>query len=249
MPKDGLPTGSRNIHDRTHFAHGFRDSDEHRAADDGMANVQLLDLGDGGDWTDVARGESVPRMDGEPTIGSEARRRLEGAKDWEIVGMVSVAARVELDRDGAEVARPVHGIRLGIDEEARANAGRSEPLDRCTQRPGIASDVQAPFSRHLFAAFGHERDLVWAESLSDRDHFGGARHFEVQHRPNCSRQAFYVVVLDVSAIFAQVSGDTVRASVLAFDCGEDGVGFDGSACLAKRRDVVDVNVKSLVHGS
>ena len=71
---------------------------------------------------------------------------------------------------------------------------------------------------------------------------------EVEHRPNCCRQALYVVVLDVTPVFAQVRGNAVGAGVLALGCRENGVGFDGATRLAKRRDVVDVNVKSLVHG-
>jgi hypothetical protein len=60
-------------------------------------------------------------------------------------------------------------------------------------------------------------------------------------------ETVHIVVLNMSAIFAQVRCDAVCARVFAFDSCEDGVRFDGSSRLAKRRDVVDVNVKSLVH--
>jgi hypothetical protein len=66
MPKDGLPSGSRNIHNRTHFANGVANPDEHGPTDDGMADVQLLDLGNCRHRRDVASGQPMPGVDGQP---------------------------------------------------------------------------------------------------------------------------------------------------------------------------------------
>jgi len=55
------------------------------------------------------------------------------------------------------------------------------------------------------------------------------------------------VVLNVTTIFAKVSGNAIGSSVLALGSSENGIRLDGTPRLAKRRDMVDVNVKSLVH--
>ena len=55
-----------------------------------------------------------------------------------------------------------------------------------------------------------------------------------------------VVVLDVAAVFAQVGGDAVGARALADDGALDGIGIVAAARLAKRRDVIDVDVEALV---
>jgi len=53
--------------------------------------------------------------------------------------------------------------------------------------------------------------------------------------------------LDVPAIFAQMRRDAVRARGLALGGGKDWIGLESSARLAKRSDVIDVDVESLVH--
>ena len=60
-------------------------------------------------------------------------------------------------------------------------------------------------------------------------------------------QTLDIVVLYVTTIFAQVRGDAISARLLALRRRKDGVRFRGATRLAKRRDVVNVNVKSLVH--
>jgi len=213
-----------------------------------MADVELLDFGDRRDRRDVVRREAVAGVDGETELVSVTRRILERAKHGRLVRMVCVSTGVQLDGHGAEVARPRHDVYVGVDEEARADPDGGQPLNRRAQCLRIASHIQAALGRDLFTPLRHERDLVRAQPTRDPDHFRSARHLEVQDRTDCSLQPLYVVVLDVSAVFAKVRGDTVGAGPLAFDCREHGIRFDGATCLAKRRNVVDVNVKSLVHG-
>ena len=213
-----------------------------------MADVELLDFGDRRDRSDVVGREPVARVDGETEFVSVTPRFLERAERGGLVRMVRISTGVQLDGHRAEVPRPRHRIYVGVDEEARTNLNGRQLLNGRPQCLGVSRHVQAALGRDLFAPLGHEGDLVGAQAARDPDHFRGARHFEVEDGPDCSLQPPYVVVLDVAAVLAQVRGNAVGASVLAFDRRENGIRFDGATCLAKRRHVVDVNVKSLVHG-
>jgi hypothetical protein len=213
-----------------------------------MADVELLDFGDCRDRPNVAGGEPVSRVDGETHQVALARCVLQRTKHGCLVRVVRVAASVQLDGHGAEVARARYDVSVGIDEEARANSNRCQLPYGGPQCLRVARHVQASFGRHLLASLRDERDLVGAQAARDPDHLRGAGHFEVEDRPDCSLQPLYVVVLDVATILAQVSRDAVCPCILTFDRRENGIRFDGATCLAKRRNVVDVNVKSLVHG-
>jgi hypothetical protein len=161
--------------------------------------------------------------------------------------MMRIAAGMELDGRGAEVVRPRDGIANRVNEEARPNAKGAKLTDGRAEPVWVAGYVEPTFGRDFLAPFGNERDLEGSESSRDGDHFPRAGHFEVENGPNCCRQAFHVVILNVTTVLAKMCGNAVSAGVLAFSRGQDGVGLHGAARLAKRRDVVDVNVKSLVH--
>ena len=85
------------------------------------------------------------------------------------------------------------------------------------------------------------------QAFRDPEHLGRACHLQIEHGSHGCAQSMHVVVLHVAAVFSQMRRNAVCARVLALGRGENRVGLDGSACLAQRRDVVDVNVKSLVH--
>ena len=67
-------------HQLFHVAHRLRQAVEHGARDDGVADVELDDLGDGGDGLDVVVVEAVTRVHDEPERGGELRRRRARAR-------------------------------------------------------------------------------------------------------------------------------------------------------------------------
>ena len=121
MPYDGLPSGSRNIHHRTHFPDGFGNTDEDRPADDGMADVQLLDFRDRGNGTDVPSRESVTGVDRKANLMADARRCFERVKRAGVILVVRVASGMQLDRDCAEIARASDCVFVRVDEQARTD--------------------------------------------------------------------------------------------------------------------------------
>src|SRR5438552_3016489 len=66
-------TRSRGIDQRSHFAHRRADAGENAAADDAVADVELLNFRDRGDGLNVDIGESMPRVNGEAGLAAERR--------------------------------------------------------------------------------------------------------------------------------------------------------------------------------
>jgi hypothetical protein len=91
--------------------------------------------------------------------------------------------------------------------------------------------------------------LMRTQPLGDRQHLVGARHLEVEVRFHRCGETFHVVVLNVPAILAKMRGDTVGAGAFAHGRAFDGVGLRAPSRLAKRRDVINVDVETLsFHG-
>ena len=123
-------------------------SHHHRAADDAVADVELLDLRNGGDGHHVAVGESMAGMHEQAHVGGMPRgppqlveRRIAVAPG------VGVAAGVELDRGHAEV--------LGGVER-----GGSGSMKRLTRAPAWSSRRMVSRSRGIRVAAGRAR-LRW----------------------------------------------------------------------------------------
>src|SRR5215211_5915156 len=156
MPYDGLPSGSRNIHDCTHFPNGVGHAHEHRPTYDRVADVELLDFGNRGDRPDVSCREPVARVHRQPELLSLARGVLERPESGGVVRMVSVPTGVQLDRDSAKVAGPRDRAEVRIDEEARSDPDGTKRLDGRTQPLGIAGNIEPTLGRDLLPTLGNE---------------------------------------------------------------------------------------------
>src|ERR1051326_1466851 len=70
-------TPSRTVDQRAHFTNRGTDGGENAAADDAVADVELLDLRDRGDRLHVEIGEPVTRVDGEAGLPADRGGALE----------------------------------------------------------------------------------------------------------------------------------------------------------------------------
>ena len=122
MPYDGLPSGSRNIHDCTHFPDGLSNAYKNRSADDRVADIELLDLGNGSHWADIASRQAVTGVDRQTNLMANPGSYFECAQGAGIVGVVCVPARVKLDRNGSQISRAAYGVFVRVNEETRADA-------------------------------------------------------------------------------------------------------------------------------
>ena len=69
-----------------------------------MTDVQLLDLRDGRDGTDVPHGQAVARVDGEPEFRALRSRVDESAQGRVVLRVMRITTRVQLDGVGAEIS-------------------------------------------------------------------------------------------------------------------------------------------------
>jgi hypothetical protein len=66
-------------------------------------------------------------------------------------------------------------------------------------------DVETAFGRDLVPAFGNEHRHLGLEPRRDVEHLRGRRHLEVELDVDELAQPPHVLVLDVTAVFAQVA--------------------------------------------
>ncbi len=103
MPEASNPlTGF--LHQQTHIAHSLGQTIKGGTANDGVADVELIELGDGGDGLDVVVVQTVAGIDLEPLasgIGGAGGDALELGIALGICGGIGVTAGVDLDEGGA----------------------------------------------------------------------------------------------------------------------------------------------------
>jgi len=155
---------------------------------------------------------------------------------------------VQLDELRADLAGSFDLADVGVDEQADLGAAaRDERHDRA-EAPRFAHDIEPAFGRHLATVLGHDADRLRSQLQRNRDDLGVEAHLEIESRRQLLAQAPHVVVLDVTAVLAQVHGDAVRAGFLGPQGPFDGIGKGLAARLAQRGDVVDVDVEARHRG-
>ena len=210
-----------------------------------MADVELLDFADSGDRPDVLVVETMPGVhpDAEPGRVTCTVLQLAKRNTRRVAPAMRIASRVQLDRGHPECMCRLDAGRIGIDEEADVNARVPKPSHGVGEARPAAGDVETALGGDLLAPLRNDRRLVRPQAACERDDVRAGGELEVEHRPHRGREPLDVVVLDVTAVFAQVHGDSVGAGALAVGCGGDGVGDVGPARLPQRGDVIDVHIK------
>src|SRR5258706_3429277 len=117
-----------------------------------MADVQLLDLGDGGNAVDVAVVEAVAGQDDQSHLprglgcrGDLLQLRWPGAA----LPRVSVLAGIDLDLRGPDALALPDLVEIGIDEDRDIDAGVEQLTDDLLQVAGVQHDVEAALGGDL----------------------------------------------------------------------------------------------------
>src|SRR5206468_1492015 len=131
-----------------------------------------------------------------------------------------------------------------FDEQADADARRSELVDIISEMIVLARGVETAFGRALLALLGDDAGGVRAVLERDREHFLRRRHFEVQRQVDFGHQAIDVGIGDVSPVFAKVGGDPVGPSIGGDMRGSDGIRMIAPARVPDGRDVVDIDAEA-----
>jgi hypothetical protein len=108
---------------------------------------------------------------------------------------------------GARSRTPLQLLRIGLDEQAYANAGVEQARDERRQLVVLPVSVEPAFGGALLAPFRHDAGGVRAVLERDRQHLVGCRHLQIERHAELRHQPGDVVVADVAPVLAQVSGD------------------------------------------
>src|SRR5687768_5113760 len=239
--------GSRGADTAPHLGDRGADSAEYGSAHHAVTDVELFDLRDGGDGSDVLVRESVPRVYGETEILRASRRAAQLVERLMArPPPVRVAARVQLDGGNAKVVRDGDRPGVGVDEETHAHAGLHQARNGALEiwpRPG---KVESAFRGDFLAALRHDGGLERPQPAGEVQNAIARGELEVEHRADRAGEPLDVLVLNVPAIFAKVGRDSVGAGGLARLRGGHGIGLVGPARFTDGRDVVDIDVET--HG-
>src|SRR2546426_3217120 len=193
------------IYELPHPPHRLLHPDEHRAAHDAVSDVELLDLGDGGDGLDVPVGEAVAGVDGEARgagMGGGAAQRAEGAVA--LAPRAGVPPGVQLDGRHAERVRPVDRDAVGVDEQADPDIGVLQAANRIADSGVAGPQREAALGGDLLAPLRDERRLEGLHAARNANDLAMSAELEVEDGGDGAGERADVRVLDVAAVLAQM---------------------------------------------
>ncbi len=209
-----------------------------------MSDVDLLELGNRNDWSDVANREAVTGVDGKSTCGGLGRSATKGIELGAAASRVCVRSGVQLDRVRAKIEGAADRVEIRGDEDAGPNLRVSQTAQGVADPLRPRGDIEPSLGGNLLATFGDESDLMRLDAKGDLHHFVGTGHFEVQHGAHRQGEAVYVLILDVTAILPEMRGDTIGARVFAKDRGRNRVRLRSAPRLPNRCHVINVDVQA-----
>ena len=216
-----------------------------------MADVELGELRDGGDGSDIVEGQAVAGVGLDAVLGRQRGAvgdalKLGGAL---LALDMGVAAGVELDHRSAEPERRVDLLLARLDEQADADVRGAELVDIISEVIVLAGGVEPALGGPLLALFGDDAGGVRAVGEGDRQHLLGRRHLEVQRQVDLGHQPVDVVVGDVPPVLAQMGGDAVGAGGGGHDRRPHRVGMVAAARVPDGRDMVDIDAEAQLAAS
>jgi hypothetical protein len=208
-----------------------------------VANIQFMHVGNLGDRPHIAIRESMPGVERHAEVGdllAGFAERFEFGLLGGARGRAGVLACMKLDGFDAEFFCEVDLLGVGVEEQAYSDAGGFELVDGAGDGFAMANNVEAAFGRDLFAAFGHERRLIWPNVAGNRHDIFRGGEFEVQLDGYGLAEDAEVAVLDVAAVFAEVQRNSIRPAELGERGRPNRVRLVGAASLPDSGNVVDI---------
>ena len=157
-----------------------------------------------------------------------------------------IASRVKLDCRNPEPGGLLHDRCRRVDEETDTNSHGGQPFDRRPDSRRVRRDVEPSFRGDLLSSLRNQGDLLGLEPDRERDHFGHARHLQVEIRPDAGAEPLDIRILNVTAIFPKVRGDAVGARFFAGERSGHWIRLISTPSLPQSRDVIDIDVQTLL---
>ena len=162
------------------FAHDGREPDEQRARHDGVADRHFVEKRQLAEETRLSRSRSWPALTPRPSacasssgIGVDARMTLTARGSRPCSNARANGSVYSSTRSAPADAAHANRLRLGIDEQADANAARSQVAQQRRRQPlgvrtGVPSGLAGDFARHD----RHQRALIRPTSWTSSSRSG-----------------------------------------------------------------------------
>src|SRR6188768_2833848 len=123
-----------------------------------MSDVELDHVGERGDGTDIAGGQTVPSRNLEPQGMGELSRLPKGAQEQRLLARSgrAVVARVKLDLIGPRFAGDAHLLEARLDEHTDAGAELRSSRAETAERGAAVGQVETTFRGALFTPLRHQ---------------------------------------------------------------------------------------------
>ncbi len=211
-----------------------------------MADVELIELGDGGDGLDVVVVQAVAGIDLQALasgIGGTGGDALELGIALRICGGIGVTAGVDLDKGGATLGSCIDLDGIGVDKEGYLSSHRGETGNGISHLGQLTGHVQTALGGHFGALLRHQTDEVRLDAAGDADHLFGHRHLQIHSGLNGLAQDLHIAVGDVAAIFSQMHGNAIGPGLFGHEGGLNRIRILGAPGVAQGGDMVDVHTQ------
>src|SRR5690606_20635373 len=234
------------IHQFAHVADCLLQPDEYRLADAVVADIELGELGNGGDRLDVVVGQAVAGVRLDSVLRRQSGHVGDPAQLYRnlFAGGMRVFAGVKLDHRRPESQRRLELSLLWSDEQAHADARVEQARDDGLQVVVLPGRIEPTLGGAFLALLGHDAGGMRAVAQGDLDHFFSRRHLEVERQIGRLLDPLQVLVTDVPAVLAQVGGNPVAADARDDLRSAHGVGVIAAASVPDRGDVIDVDAEA-----
>ncbi len=211
-----------------------------------MANVELIEIGDGGDGLDVVVVQAVTGIDLQALasgIGGTGSDALELGVALGICGGIGITASVDLDKGGTTLGSRIDLDGIGIDKERNLSPDSGKTGNGISHLVQLTGHVQTAFGGHFGALLRHQTDEVGLDAAGDADHLFGHRHLQVHSGLDSLAQDLHIAVGDVAAIFTQMHGNAIGPGLFGHERGLYRIRILGATGVAQSRDMVDVHTQ------
>ena len=148
---------------------------------------------------------------------------------------------MQFDDGRAAFLRALDLLLNGVDEQAHGDVLLLKGFDGPGNAVEVAYNVEPSFRRDLGPLFRDQRRFVRFDQCCDRDDLFVQRHLEVQPRRDGFSQPADIIIVDMTAVFAQMRNNTVGPGLLADLRGDDRIGIELPPGLAKGSDVINID--------
>jgi hypothetical protein len=219
---------------------------EYRLADQEVTDIQLPDMGNGGDGFDIFICQAMPGMDFQADAFAIDRRLADLFQQPVTLraGRIGISAGMQFHHRCAQRARGIELTAVRLDEHGDTDTRRPQRRYDGLQAIVLAHRIDAALGGALLALFRHDAGGMGPMLQGNRRHLVGRRHFQIERNGQRLAEPGDIVIGNMAPVFAQVGGDAVGAGGLRQDGGAHRIGIVAAARLTHGRHMIDIHAEA-----